>query len=647
MPSGTEVRRHRRKRSRTSWLVWAIPLALVLIGLGVGLWFFLNTYLVVGGQVYRRDSQQLDLREKHISVETFEKLTEKLPDCEILWNVPLSGGEFDCTAKSITLPAFSPEDVNLLDYFTELGSIDAVGAPLTVEDFTLLRSAAPQCDIRWSVPIGGAVYPSDESSIVLQGLSSGDLANFSYFDDLRAVDARVCTDYAAIMALREERPALELLWSVPLSGTEYAQDATELLVDDPAVTAAALAEAITYLPEVQSVNAPENNWTEEEKADLMERFPEISFRWPVTILGTLYRGDTTEIDLSGKTLSTADVQDLVKKGVNLPLVERIDLTGCGVGLTEEMFQLREVFPEAEIIFDFELYGVPINSMDTLVEFNGIEMTSTDAVESMLPFMPHLEKVDMSACGFDDETMDALNKKYEDVRFVWTLYITYYSIRTDDIGFRATSRHYGVFTEESVQRLRYCEDMICMDLGHRQIKDISFLYGMPHLKYLLLLDARMQDLTPISACKELIWLEMNRSSTPSIAALLECPSIRDLNITFMDFCKPEETFETLMNMPWLERVWFSRAMLSTEQEAKLQEAHPDIMYHVVYTWPQSNQDPWRYDQDYYDMRDVLNMFYMNEEGRITYKIIDGVRYDLDPEFLAQQGNTDHDMDRTQQ
>lgn len=39
-------------------------------------------------------------------------------------------------------------------------------------------------------------------------------------------------------------------------------------------------------------------------------------------------------------------------------------------------------------------------------------------------------------------MDALNKKYENVRFVWTLHITHYNIRTDTTYFRASSRYYG-------------------------------------------------------------------------------------------------------------------------------------------------------------------------------------------------------------
>ena len=48
-----------------------------------------------------------------------------------------------------------------------------------------------------------------------------------------------------------------------------------------------------------------------------------------------------------------------------------------------------------------------------------------------------------------------------------------------------------------------------------------------------------------------------------------------------------------------------------------------------------------------MRDLLNLFYMDGGGRINYKVIDGVRIDLDPEFLAQQGDNSMDRSRTEQ
>ena len=48
--------------------------------------------------------------------------------------------------------------------------------------------------------------------------------------------------------------------------------------------------------------------------------------------------------------------------------------------------------------------------------------------------------------------------------------------------------------------------------------------------------------------------------------------------------------------------------------------------------------WRYHERYYEMRDLLGVFYMGGLGGRQYsKIIDGVEYPLSEEFLAQQKN----------
>ena len=60
-----------------------------------------------------------------------------------------------------------------------------------------------------------------------------------------------------------------------------------------------------------------------------------------------------------------------------------------------MTPVCEKYPAVDFAFTFELYGVPISTEDTLLDFTGIEMESTEPVESILPVMHKLEKVDMS------------------------------------------------------------------------------------------------------------------------------------------------------------------------------------------------------------------------------------------------------------
>lgn len=627
------------KKRRVGW----ISTILVILLTAVLVWVN-SVYVYVGG-FYRRDSTQLDLRGKKISTMEYIRLRQKLPDCVIYWDVPIGGGALNCESETIAVSAFSEDDIAQLAYFPALTALDLTAADVSPALFEEICAAYPALSVRWSIPIGEGRYPSDAESITLENFDASELPLFDYFTALRAADARACTCYDALLALREKYPALELEWQVPLGGTEYLDTASEIAVDDVSLTPDALCAALRYLPAVQTVSFPECAWSEAEKDALRAEFPGVAFVWPVEIFGETYQSDTAELTFAGRAFTAEDVSELSEKLASLPNLTRVDLTGTGVTV-EQMTPVCEKYPAVDFVFTFELFGVTISTEDTFLDFTGIEMESTEAVESILPVMHKLEKVDMSDCGISDEDMDALNKRHENVRFVWTLHITYYKIRTDTTYFRASSRYYGYFTNETIKKLAYCTDMIALDLGHRPIEDLSFLYAMPNLKYLVLLDSHALDLSPIASCDNLVWLELNRAYATSIAPLKDCKSLRDLNITFMTLLQPEDTFQTLMEMDQIERVWFSYGVLTQEQQEELQEAHPDIVYHGVYEWVQSNEDPWRFDQDYYDMRDALgHMFYMSGTGKIHCKIIDGVRYPLDPEFEATMDWGLNDKDRS--
>ena len=623
-----------RKKTGGRILSWILVILLIA---GIGVFAASRYYMVLGGHFYRKDVSELDVRGEDISVQRYEELREQMPDARIQWDVPLSGGSFDADAKSISVVSFVPEDLELLGYFTGLQSIDATAASLTAEEYGALKNALPGCAVRWSVPLGSERYPSDAEEIALAALSEDDLDQFEHLENLKRVDARGCSDYDAILALREARPDLEVLWQVPLAGVSYPQDAEEIKVEDPSVTAEALSAALAYLPEVKTVNAPKNTWTDAEKKTLLSDWPEIAFKWPVKIAGKEYDGTETEIDLSGTAVTAKDLEDLRANGSFLPSLARVDLTGCGLA-PEDVLPVKEALPDTEFVFDFELYGVKINTMDEFIDFTGKAMESPDKVEAILPLMPRLQKVDMSDCGISDEDMDALNKRHDNVRFVWTMHITRYNIRTDDVGFIGSMEHYGAFDANTIRKLTYCEDMICLDLGHRiPFNDLSFLYEMPQIKYLVLADCRTYDITPIGSLKNLIYLEMILSYATDLSPLLDCTSLVDLDVAFCNNTDKEKNFEVFTAMSGqLERLWYSSYMISDKKKAELKELMPNTEIYVVYAITDATGGGWRYNAHYYEMRDLLNMYYMGDYGgRQFSRIIDGVEEPLDPEFLENQ------------
>ena len=640
--AGKARKKKKKKKKGARWLFWFVPLVALL---AAGAWFFFHTYLLIGTQIIRRDAQSVDLRGQSVSLDTYNELSEKLPNAEILWNVPLSSGAYNCQGESIALSSFAESDLAMLPYFHNLTYVDAEAAELTVEQFEALSRALPDADIDWSVPLSGGRFASDSEKLTVSALSESDLSLLDYFPRLSSVDARNCRDYPAILSLREARPDLEVTWQVALSGKEYLENAEEVLVDDPAVSVADLEEALRYLPMVKSVDAPANTWTLEEKDKLRADWPEVSFHWPVTICGTVYNGSETTVDLKGRKLTAADLDEIAQFGSYLPDVTHVDLTDTGISL-EDACRIKEVFPNADFTFAFDLYGKHVTTEDTFIDFTGVKMGSMDQLEAALPLLSKLEKVDMSDCGFSDEDMDALNKRHESVRFIWTMYFGRSSvIRTDDLGFIGTMDHYLQFNNKTIMKLTYCEDMLCLDLGHRIPTGLKldFLYGMPQLQYLVLADCRATDITPIGSLKNLIYLEMVMSYASDLTPIKECTSLLDLNLCFSynTYGQKDNNYEVFVSLAdHLERLWYSSLMIDPAREADLKKAMPNTDIHCIYATGQATGEGWRYHKRYYEMRDYVHMIYMSDYGGRQYsKLIDGQEIPLTKEFLATQREPD--------
>ena len=634
----------RRKKKRKSPLRFLWLLIPVLL-LAAGGWWFLQNYTMIGSGFYRKDAASADLRGQSITPEEYAEAQAKLPGAKILWNVPLSGGEYSCDAESIAVSRFSESDLKMLPYFERLSYIDAEAADLTPELYAELSAALPDAEIDWSVPVGGERFPSGTEEIELSELSDADIAALDLLPRLRTVDARDCSDLDAVLALRAARPDLEVRWQVPFSGKALPDDTTELLIDDPSVSAAEVREALRYLPGVKSVNAPVCRWTPEEKDALRAELPEIAFYWPVTICGIDFDGSETELDLSGRQLSEADIAEIEKNGPELTAITHVDLTDTHLSLSDAI-RLKKVFPDADFSYTFSLYGKPVSTEDTFLDFTNVRMGSTEELEAALDLLTKLEKVEMTGCGISDEDMDALNKRHENVRFVWTMHFGRISdIRTDDKGFIGTMDHYLAFDNASLWKLTYCEDMVCLDLGHRIPTGLTleFLKGMPQMQYLVLADCRATDISPIGTLKNLIYLEMVMSYAADLTPITECDSLLDLNVCFSysTYDQKDKNFDIFVSMAdRLERLWYSSQMIDAKRVQELKDAMPNTDVHCIYATGQATGEGWRYHKRYYEMRDYLNMIYMSDYGGRQYsKIIDGVEIPLSQEFLAQQRQPD--------
>jgi len=144
-------------------------------------------------------------------------------------------------------------------------------------------------------------------------------------------------------------------------------------------------------------------------------------------------------------------------------------------------------------------------------------------------------------------------------------------------------------------------MVCLDVGHMTLTDISFVEYMPKLKYLILAWTEVKYIEPIRSCKNLVFLELDNSTIRDLSPLVDCTALEDLNLgnTFCDVTP-------ILEMTWLKNVYF--ILGSPASAYKVSQAIPTA--HVVATGTATVGGGWRRLPNYYDMRDCLNMPYMN-------------------------------------
>lgn len=481
--------------------------------------------------------------------------------------------------------------------------IDLRGKTISVEQYQTAAAEYPELHIYWDIPIGGERYDCSAESIAVGDFSVDEIGNFAFFDDLKSVDGSAASCYGALAALREAMPGVNVSWAVRIGGDEFPDDATEIIID-VSTSYAQLSDLLPYLPVLERVDLRSAELEPENAVELLEEaFPDVDFLYYVTVCGQTLSNDVTEISLPGA--DAAQLAELTAAGDRFLRVETIDL-GDNLYEADDIIALRQAYDGARVLCRLSFYGVETASDAGELDLSGIEISDTSDVDKAVAAMADLKKIIMSDCGIPNEEMDALNKKFDDVRVVWTVYVKDYPCRTDAVDFcisRITS-HYGDITNEMVDPLKYCTDIVTLDLGHMAFNDISFVENMTHLKYFIIGDTLTDDLSPLQNCYELYYLEMFITRVRDLTPLLDKTSLKHLNISYVDL----DDYTQLFQMTWLERLWYVNAPLTNPKRQEIIDALPNTEV-AFYSPDGSSVDRgWRYNDSYFEMRDNLGMAY---------------------------------------
>ena len=244
-----------------------------------------------------------------------------------------------------------------------------------------------------------------------------------------------------------------------------------------------------------------------------------------------------------------------------------------------------------------------------IDFGDVQVKNIDKLIEYLAQFPNLKKVDMFATHIYPSSIDKLAAAFPLVEFGWTMRIGDHWVRTDQTAFSTlhgnTSPQHD---EDDFRYLKYCRNLLALDIGHNAVKDVSFLYDLPKLKVLILACNQIVDITPVGSLTDLQYLELFKNEIEDISPLTACTELLDLNICFNQITDWTATH----SLPKLERLWLYNSNNWSEKDPVPEEAIAAIKAALpqcqIDSTSYSTLGGWRDHKRYYV---VFNMFKYSE------------------------------------
>lgn len=477
-------------------------------------------------------------------------------------------------------------------YPRESVSLDLRGQTISIAHYQKLRDRFPGCEIQWNVPFQGAVYPEETTQITVTSLSQEDAAALDYFPMLETVNADGCTDYDQLIALQDRHPEITVRYTVTLGTTACRQSAKEVYLDsiDPSQI-----PLLAYLRQLTTV-VVRGGQQMEGLSQLQEYCHENGLAFCISIGGQRIPDDAREVRVSGADDDSLNLLSL------LPDVESVHLV-LPKASAENLIALQDSLANAEVTWEQEICGKVIPLGEEEVDLSDAKIESLDQVKEGMAYFPGSARVFLGECGIDNDEIAAFREEMRDqYKVVWIVRCgEKLPTRTDTTSFMPSRDGVGYIRDDATVNLRYCEDIIAVDVGHMGVKDVSFVKYMPKLKYLILAHTEVQDITPLSTCKNLIFLELDWSPVRDFSPLVGCTALEDLNIG-----NTGADVTPIGQMTWLKNLWM--IFRGAGSSWQMRQALPNT--HVVSSGNATVASGWRNLPNYYDMRDALHMYYMS-------------------------------------
>lgn len=450
----------------------------------------------------------------------------------------------------------------------------------TEAEHDALARALPDCDILWSVPVKGAHFDSDAEEV-----------------DLRELPLST----AELRALFEKYPEKRFAYRVPLLGGRYAPDAVELDLAGKTPDAAAVEDALMLLPAVTRVDLRGQVASAETVAALCDAFPDVDFSFTFDVPGETLTTEDTEIHVSGSYDDLMNYVPFIDYMPNLRLLDAsgIELTG------EQVDEVQRHANGSKVLYRLTVFGKTVSSEITELNLDGAPIPDVATMESIIARLPNLKRVSLLDAGLTQDECGQLFDAHPDIKFVFWIEFGHYKIRTDTTAFSTLlgdGNRYG-YNDKTFEPIRYCTDLMMLDLGHNHIKSLENFRGLTKLRVLIMADNKITNIDPIADFKDLEFCELFLNDITDMSPLKDLKYLVDLNITYNPV---GSNYSVLKEMKQLKRLWIGHCRLSSAQLKDLQSALPKTKINTK--GKGSTSHGWRNHSHY----DTLQQMY--QEGR---------------------------------
>lgn len=529
-------------------------------------------------------------------------------------SISISGTSVSLNTERLDLNGSGLMSFSSIKKLTALKNLDLRNNDLSKQQFDDLQKALPNCTILWSVPVNGRRFDSNSTSINDPDISIESAPLLKYFRDLKIVDASGTKDFDALKELVKLYPQYQFRWNITFDNQEWPHTERTITISSDQLNEEMLEQALVGFMDLEEVNLSGESISSDQLERLQQKFPQIDFIVGINIADRIFDSNAISIDLSND--DAVNLETLVKVLPEFSNLKEVNLMGSNL-LDNDKEKLLSDYPDIQFHWPIEILpGIIVDSLQDSLILSNNRVSDLESLIDKLRLLPALKSVEMCNCGLSDEQMQQLRDLYPQIKFIWLIRVGNWELRTDVKAFSLANvkdfpggklvgdeyLRYHSFTAESLYSLKYCTDLIALDIGHAgNVKDLSNLAPLTKLQFLIVAMTRDTDIEVIRNMPDLVFLEIFSMPITDLSPLLSCKKLEYLNC---GNCKIKSIAE-LEQMKQLKRLWIINSSLKDDQLAQLRTALPDTLVGTRGSHPTDNG--WRRNNPrYLEMRKLFSL-----------------------------------------